>query len=57
MTIDDKIIDEKLQYYIHRKATKMSALSSDEIDKYVYLTDEEKLTSGLSLLLEQAKFT
>ena len=57
MTIDDKIIDEKLQYYIHRKATKMSALSSDEIDKYVHLTDEEKLTSGLSLLLEQAKFT
>ena len=56
MTIDDKIIDEKLQYYIHRKATKMSALSSDEIEKYVYLTDEEKLTSGLSLLLEQAKF-
>ena len=35
----------------------MSALSSDEIDKYVYFTDEEKSTSGLSLLLEQAKFS
>ena len=34
MTIDDKIRDEKLQYYINREATKISALSSGKIDKY-----------------------
>ena len=33
MTIDDKIKDEKLQYYINREAGKISALSSDKIDK------------------------
>ena len=34
MTIDDKIIDEKIQYHINREATKTSALSSGETDKY-----------------------
>ena len=34
MTIDDKIIDGTLQYYINREAAKISALSSDKIDKY-----------------------
>ena len=33
MTIDDKIRDEKLQYNIDRKAAKISALSSEKIDK------------------------
>ena len=43
MTIDDKIRDEKLQYNINREAAKLSALSSGEINKYEYITDEEKL--------------
>ena len=38
MTIADQIRDEKLQYDINREAAKMSALSSDKIDKYEYLT-------------------
>ena len=38
MTIDDKIRDEKLQYYINREAAKISALSSGKFDKYEYLT-------------------
>ena len=33
MTIDDTIKDEKLQYNIKREAAKISALSSDKIDK------------------------
>ena len=32
MTIDDKIINEKQQYDINRKAAKISALSSGKID-------------------------
>ena len=38
MTIDDKIRDKKLQYDINRKEGKISALSSEKIDKYEYLT-------------------
>ena len=45
MTIDDKIRDEKLQYYINREAAKISTLSSGKIDKYKYLTGEEILPS------------
>ena len=43
MTIDDKIRHEKLQYDINREAAKISALSSEKIEKYEYLTGEEKL--------------
>ena len=43
MTIDDKIRVKKLQYDINRKAAKISALSSDEIDKYKYLTGKKIL--------------
>ena len=32
MAIDDKIRDEKLQYDINKKVTKISALSSGKID-------------------------
>ena len=32
---------KKLQYDIEREAGKVSALSSDKIDKYEYLTSEE----------------
>ena len=34
MTIEDQIIDEKLQYDINRKAARISALSSGKIDKH-----------------------
>ena len=57
MTIDDKIKDEKLQYDSNREVTKMSALSSDKIDKYEYLTGEEILPSDQIRIIEQAKFT
>ena len=42
MKINDKIRDEKLQYNINREAAKIAALSSGKIDKYEYLTGEEK---------------
>ena len=45
MAIDDQIRDEKLQYDINREAAKISALSSNKIGKYEYLTGEEILPS------------
>ena len=57
MTIDDKIMNEKLQYDINREAAEISALSSGKIDKYEYLTGEEILPSDQSGTVEQAKFT
>ena len=41
MIINDKIRDEKLQYDVNREATKMSALSIGNVDKYEYPTDEK----------------
>ena len=38
MTIDDKIIDLKIQYDINREAAKISALFLGKIDKREYLT-------------------
>ena len=46
MTIDEKIRDEKLQYHINREAAKISALSSNKIHKYEYLTGEDILSSS-----------
>ena len=57
MTIDDKIKDEKLQYDINREAAKISALSSEKIDKYQHLTGEEILPSDQTRGIEQTKFT
>ena len=57
MTIDEQIRDEKLQYDINREAAKISALSSDKINKYEYLTGEEILSSNQKQIIEQAKFT
>ena len=37
MILDDKIKANKAQY-LDRKAAKISALSSDELEKYEYLT-------------------
>ena len=57
MTIDDKIIDEKLKYDISREAAKISALSSSKIGKYDYITGEEILSSDENRMIKQAKFT
>ena len=57
MTIDDKIINEKLQYDINREAAKISALLSGKIDKHEYLTGEEIFPSYQSRIIEQARFT
>ena len=57
MTIEDQIRDKKLQYDINREAAKISALSSDKIDRYEYLTGEELLPSNQQQIIEQAKFT
>ena len=57
MTIDDKIRDEKLQYDINRKAAKISALSSNKIHKYEYLTGEDILPLSNQQIIEQARFT
>ena len=57
MIIDDHVRNEKLQYGINREAAKISALSSNKIDKYEYLTSEEILLSNRQQIIEQAKFT
>ena len=57
MTFNDKIRDEKLQYDINRKAAKISALSSNKLGKYEYLSGEEILPSNQKQTIEQAKFT
>ena len=59
MTINDQIRDEKLQYNINREAAKISALSSNNIGMYEYLTGEEILPSiqRKKKEEEQAKFT
>ena len=56
-TIGDKIRVEKLQYYINRKAAKISALSSNKSDKNEYLTEEKILPPYQNRVLEKAKFT
>ena len=40
MSADDKIRDEKLHYYIIREVAKISALTSEKIDKFEYLRGE-----------------
>ena len=57
MTINDHIIDEKLQYDINREAAKISALSSGEIYKYEHFTGEDILPSNQKQIIEQTKFT
>ena len=41
MILDDKIKANKAQYDLDRKKSKISALSSGELEKYEYLTGEE----------------
>ena len=57
MTINDKIRDKNLQYYINRETVKISALSSGKIDKYEYLAGEKIVPSDQIRIIEQAKFT
>ena len=57
MTINNQIKDGKLQYDIHRKAAKISALSSGKLPKYEYLTGEDILPSNQQQIIEQTKFT
>ena len=47
MTIDDKIRDEKIQYDISRKVSKISAVLSNKSNQHEYLTGEKKLSSHL----------
>ena len=52
--LNRKIIQHEAQYDLDKKAAKISALSSNNLDKHKYLTGEDlryKLTTG-----EQAKF-
>ena len=55
MTTDDQIRDEKLQYHINREAAKISPWSSGKIDKYDYLTSEERLLTNQRRITEQDK--
>ena len=52
--LDKQIMQNKAQYDLHRKAAKISALSSNSLGKYEYLTAEDL---GLKpSIVEQAKF-
>ena len=52
--LDRKIMQNEAQYDLDRKAAKISALFSNNLDKYKYLTDEDL---GLKpSTIEQAKF-
>ena len=53
----NKIRYENLKYDINKKDVKKSALSSDRIDKYKYITGEEMLLSDQNRIIEQTKFT
>ena len=56
MTIEDKVRDEKLQYYINREVAWISVLWHRKIDEHQYLTGEETLPSNQRQIIEQAKF-
>ena len=52
--LDRKIMQNEAQYNLDRKAAKISVLSSNNLDKYEYLTGEDL---GLKpSTVEQAKF-
>ena len=57
MTTEDQIKDEKLQYNSNRETAKTSPLSSGKIEKYEYLTGEERLPSNRQQIIQHAKFT
>ena len=39
--LDDKVKVNQAQYGLDREAAKMTALSCDELEKYVYVTGED----------------
>ena len=50
-------MQNEAQYDLDRKATKISALSSNNLDKYEYLTGEDLLLNKLNLsILHWVKF-
>ena len=52
--LNKKIMQNEAQYHLDRKAAKISALSSNNLDKYEYLTGEDL---GLKPnTIEQARF-
>ena len=52
--LDKKVMQNEAQYHLDRKAAKISALSSNDLDKYEYLSGEDL---GLKPnTMEQAKF-
>ena len=57
MTTDDKIRYDKLQYDISTEASKISALSSDKIDKCEWCTGKEILHPDQSRVIEEAMST
>ena len=52
--LDRKIMQNKAQHDLDRKTTKISALSSNNLDKYEYLTGED--LGYKPVVIEQAKF-
>ena len=57
MTINDQIINEKLQHDINKEAAKISALSSGKLHKCEYLTGEHILPFNQQQIIKQTKFT
>ena len=49
MTIEDKIGDENLQYYVNREAAKISAPTSN----YLIIKDEQQNKPNLHILLQE----
>ena len=50
-------IDEKIQYDINRETAEISPSLSVKLDKYEYVTGEEKLLFDQSRIIEQLKLT
>ena len=51
--LDRKIMQNEAQYDLDRKAAKISALSSNNLDKYEYLTGEDLYLKTITV--EQSK--
>ena len=59
--LEDKIKSNQDQYDLEREAAKISALSSKELDKYIYFKFEysslgEALSKGLKKMIKAVKF-
>ena len=55
--LSKNIMQNEAQYDLDRKAAKISALSSNNLDKYEYLTGEDLLLNKLNLsILHWVKF-